>query len=112
MDLNDPFGRMGPKRERHYESLRSSLISTGLTDKAEAEVLLTKLQKRGRIGIAISVVSMLFLLLLFPEARVLFIALGCVLVMWFVNASRNGQLYVQRYIDEELSGVDKSTPDV
>ncbi len=39
------------------------------------------------------------------------IALGIVLIMWFVNAIRNGQQYVQRFIDEDLCSPNRPSPD-
>lgn len=108
MNINDPFGRMGARREREYQSLCHALKEAGLKDPQAAQQQLDAIRKRGVYGVCIIVPLVAILMLLFPQALVFFIAIGAMSVMWLVNASRKGQLYLQRYIDEELSSRDDS----
>ncbi|WP_210394844.1 hypothetical protein [Motiliproteus sediminis] len=103
MNINDPFGRMDARQERDYQSLRHALQQAGLSDPRQAAAQLDKIRKRGIIGVCVTIPLTLILMLLIPEARVVFIALGALLVLWIINATRKGQLYLQRYINEELT---------
>jgi len=102
MNLNDPFGRMEARHERDYQSLRRSLLEAGLTDPEAALAQLNKIRKRGIIGVCITIPLTLIGMLMAPEARLVAVALGALLVLWIVNATRRGQLFLQRYIKEEL----------
>lgn len=111
MNINDPFGRMQGKQQRDYESLCESLRRSGLDNPAAARLLLVKLGKRMTYGLAIIIPTTLALVLLFPDMRIITLAIGGLLSVWIVNASRRGQLYVERYIHEELEnrdGIDKT----
>ncbi len=103
MNINDPFGRMQGKQQRDYESLCQSLRKSGVTTPVAAQQLLQNLGKRMRYGLAIIVPITVALALLFPEARIITLAVGGLLAVWVVNVSRRGQQYLTRYISEELS---------
>lgn len=102
MNLNDPFGRMEARQQRDYASLCASLRKAGVTRREQARELRDNLGKRCRVFIAVAVVLTLVLALLFPQGQLLIVALGGLFVLWVINATRNGQRYVTRYIEEEL----------
>ncbi|MFT6915020.1 MAG: hypothetical protein ACJAWL_001319 [Motiliproteus sp.] len=106
MNINDPFGRMQGKQQRDYESLCESLQRSGLDSPEAARLLQGKLGKRMKVGLAIIIPATLMLVLLFPDARIITLAVGGLLSVWIVNASRRGQQYVERYIHEELENKD------
>lgn len=110
MNINDPFGRMKDKHQRHYESLCRSLKKAGLTNRADAEALLVTLRRRGIWGLAFIVPITLLLALLLPELRLFVLVCGALLIFWLSKTSLNGQEYVKRYIREELDEHDDSTP--
>lgn len=110
MNINDPFGRVKDRHQRNYESLRTSLRKANLTDRADAEALLVKLHKRGRTGLVLIVVITTLLMLALPELRLFVLACGGLLVFWLGRTSINSQDYVKRYIREELTEPDDSTP--
>jgi len=111
MNINDPFGRLSARQERDYQSLCRSWRKAGLTDPTEAVAQLTRIRKRGIVGVCISIPLALMLMLALPELRILFLSLGTLLVLWIVNATRKGQLYLQRYIKEELLSPSSRNPD-
>jgi len=109
MNINDPFGRMQDKHQRNYESLCRSLQKAGLTNKADAEALLVKLRRRGKLGLAFIVAITLLLVLALPELRLFVLACGGLLFFWLSRTSVNSQDYVKRYVREELSEEDGSS---
>ncbi len=110
MNINDPFGRLQKQRQRDYESLRRSLQSSGLSNRADAERLLDKLRKRCQYGLMIIIPVTLLLLLLIPEWRIASGATGTLAGLWLVNTSRRARQYVARYIEEELTDNGNSEP--
>tara|TARA_R110001583_G_scaffold14560_4_gene60638 strand:- start:6553 stop:6891 length:339 start_codon:yes stop_codon:yes gene_type:complete len=110
MNINDPFGRMQGKEQRDYESLRASLQRSGVTDPAGAHLLLEKLGNRMKYGLAFILPTTLILALLLPEMRIITLAIGGLLAVWIVNASRRGKQYLERYIDEELTDSSDDQP--
>jgi len=109
MNINDPFGRMQDKHQRHYESLSLSLKKAGLTNRADAEALLVKLRRRGIWGLALIVPVTLLLALALPELRLFVLVCGVLLAFWLSKTSVKSQEYVKRYIREELAEHDEST---
>ena len=103
MNINDPFGRMGKQRQREYESLRESLQKAGISNRADAQALIENLKKRQRIGLLIVIPTTIALTLLFPEVLIVTVSAGALAGLWLVNTSRRGQMYVERYIAEELA---------
>ena len=110
MNINDPFGRLESQRKRDYESLKESLISIGISNRADALDLKKKLHKRAMMGLIIVVPVALLLALIFPEFLLVSLSLGALIGAWLVNTSRRGQQFVQKFIDEELSGNGSSEP--
>ena len=110
MNINDPFGRMQGKQERDYESLRASLQRSGVTTSAAANLLLAKLSNKLKYGLAFIIPTTLILALILPEMRIITLAIGGLLAVWIVNASRRGRQYLERYIDEELTDSSDDQP--
>jgi len=104
MNINDPFGRMQSKQQRDYESLCESLQRAGLDNLDDAQRLKASLGKRMKYSLALIIPFTLALALLFPEMRIITLAIGGLLAVWVVNASRRGQQYLERFMSEKLSG--------
>jgi len=107
MNLNDPFGRIQSRRQKEYDSLRLSLQEAGLTNRADAEALMEKLQRRGIKGLAVITPVSLLLALELPELRTLVLTCGVLAAFWVIKTSLNSQEYVKRYIREELGDRDE-----
>lgn len=103
MNLNDPFGRMENRREQDYQSLRKSLQSAGISNRAQALELIVKLRKRALYGLILVLPTTLVLALLLPELRVFSLAFGGLVAVWLVNTGRRGSQFIERYLKEELS---------
>lgn len=103
MKLNDPFGRMARRNEREYESLAKSLQEAGMTDPAQAEQLLTKLDKRTRTGLTIIVPAAAILALLFPAYWMFTAAFALLICIWLVKTTQKARLYIRRYVAEYLT---------
>lgn len=102
MNLNDPFGRLEARQAKDYQSLRKALKEAGVDSREAAQRLHDRLGRRCRLSIAILLPVTLLLALLFPQAQVVFIALGGLGVLWVVNATRRGRMHLERYIAEEF----------
>ena len=103
MNLNDPFGRMESKHQREYKSLCDSLKKMGINTPADAQALLERIQDRGKWGLAIIFTTSLLLSFIFSDLLYLFLLCGVVAVFWLLKTTTNGQKYVNRYIEEELT---------
>ncbi|MEH6650562.1 MAG: hypothetical protein V7707_11105 [Motiliproteus sp.] len=110
MNINDPFGRLEGQRQRDYESLKQTLRNIGISNRADALDLKKKLHKRAMVGLMIVTPVAVLLAILFPDFLLVSLSLGALIGAWLVNTSRRGQQFVQRFIDEELSGNGSSEP--
>ncbi len=111
MNINDPFGRMQSKQQRDYESLCQSLQRAGLDNLTDAKRLQLGLAKRMKYSLTLIIPITLALALLFPELRIITLAIGGLLAVWVFNASRRGQQYLARFISEALSAKEHQEPD-
>ncbi|WP_207060935.1 hypothetical protein [Motiliproteus sp. SC1-56] len=102
MNLNDPFGRMAARQERDYASLSKSLKQAEITAPEQARDIQANLARRCRLALAVVLPIALAAAILLPEVRILVIALGALFTLWIVNATRKGQQFLERYIQEEL----------
>ena len=103
MNLTDPFGRMESRRQKEYESLSSTLREAGVDTKEQAEELIVDARRRRKKSIIIAAVITLILAVVFPEGRLFIIPLGTLFCFWVLKITGNGEIYIRRYIDEELS---------
>lgn len=105
MKLNDPFGRMASRDKQGYESMRDTLRRSGVVSTKDALEVIAQSKKRAFNYIIIGAAILLLVTLLAPGSLPLTFSLGVFFAVWIVTSTRNGQRYIQRYIDEELEGV-------
>ena len=112
MNLSDPFGRMAKRQQQEYDSLSGTLREAGVTDIEQAESLIDDAKRRGKKSVTVAVLVTVILALVFPDARLVVIPLGAIFCFWVLKITTNGQKYIRRYIEEELSGkVDEDNQD-
>jgi maltodextrin utilization protein YvdJ len=102
MKLNDPFGRMERRHQAGYEMMRTALRNAGIETAEQAEDAIRQSWKRGYKIMGVGMLLLLVVLVLFPTAAPLILALGVVMVVWVVSSNLSGQRYIKRYIDEDL----------
>ena len=103
MNLLDPLGRTKKRRQKEYESLRASLVQSGITSSAQAEALQINVQQRGRWAILVALILTILLSVFFPEFKIIFIPVGALFCFWVYKTISNGRKYIQRYVNEELN---------
>ena len=103
MKLNDPFGRMESRHQRGYESMRDTLRNGGIDTPEAALQIINESKKRAQNFLIIGLIAFLLAALLWPEGRVVSLSLVLFFVVWVITSANNGQRYIRRYIDEELS---------
>lgn len=100
MNITDPFGRLGARRERDYASFKRTLEHKNVTSSAQVEQLMRSTQQRGQWALFIIIPVTLIAAMLWNEAAFFIVGTGLLLALWVRNMTRNGQLFLQRYIDE------------
>lgn len=103
MKLNDPFGRVEQRKQNSYQSLRRSLIESGVSGRASAEVLLKGMLRRALYGALIVLLLTAVLVLLLPQSAAVTLAIAVVILLWLLGTTFNAYGFIRRYIDEELS---------
>ena len=103
MKLNDPFGRLELRHQKGYETMRDTMRSSGIDTPEAAREVIRDARKRATQYIAWGLMVLLPMMLLLPEMLPVTVSLAFFLVVWVVKSAQNGQRYIQRYIDEELS---------
>lgn len=103
MKLNDPFGRVERRKENSYQSLRQSLVESGVDRKESAEALLKGMLKRALVGGVLLVLLVALLVALLPQSRAIILLLGLVILFWLLASTLNAYGFIRRYISEELS---------
>lgn len=102
MKLNDPFGRMESRHKLGYESMRDTLRKSGVVSTKAALEVIAQSKKRAFKYIMIGGAILLMITLLAPKSLPLTFSLGVFFAVWIITSTRNGQRYIQRYIDEEF----------
>jgi len=69
MNITDPFGRLGARRERDYASFKRTLEHKNVTSSAQVEQLMRSTQQRGQWGLFIIIPLTLIAAILWNEAR-------------------------------------------
>ncbi len=102
MKFNDPFGRMASRHKLGYESMRDTMRKSGVDSPNAALEVVAQSKKRAFNYIMIGMAILLMVTLLVPKSMPLTFSLGVFFIVWIITSTRNGQRYIQRYIDEEL----------
>ncbi|MCW8905783.1 MAG: hypothetical protein OQL28_00910 [Sedimenticola sp.] len=106
MKLNDPFGRVERRKENSYQSLRQSLLESGVDRREAAEALLKGMLKRALIGALVLLSLVAILVLLLPQSRAAILLVGLVILLWLLASTLNAYGLIRRYIAEELASTD------
>lgn len=104
MKINDPFGRLERRHQIGYEVVRDSMLRNNIDTPEAARRIMRDTKKRAWkfVSAATAVAALTYLLL--PGAIIIVGAAALLAGAWVVNWTMNGARYINRYIDEELSG--------
>ena len=103
MKLNDPFGRMASRHQLGYESMRDTMQKSGVNTPAAAYEVINQSKKRALQYAITGIAVLLLLTVVLPKALPVTVSLGIFMVVWIATSTINGQRYIQRYIDEDLT---------
>ena len=104
MKLNDPFGRLERRHQVGYETVRDSLNRNNIDTVEGARKIIRDTKMRAAKFVAGAGAALLLTYLLMPSFLV---GVGAVVVLtgaWVITWAINGERYVTRFIEEELSG--------
>lgn len=104
MKINDPFGRMERRHQIGYEAVRDSMLRNNINTPAAARGIIKDTQKRAVKFVAAAVVIAVLTYLLLPKTIIVVGPAALLIGAWVVNWTINAARYINRYIDEELSG--------
>ncbi len=104
MKLNDPFGRLERRHQVGYEALRDSLNRNKIDTVEGARKIIRDTKVRALKFVAGVGAVLLLTYLLAPGYLVGVGAVGVIAGAWAISWTVNGERYVKRYIEEELSG--------
>ena len=104
MKLNDPFGRMERRHQVSYEALRESLNRNNINTVEGAQKIIRETKIRALKIVAGAGLVLLLTYLLRPDFLVGIGAVAVLIGAWAISWTVNGERYVRRYIEEELSG--------
>ena len=102
MKLNDPFGRLESRHQIGYESMRDTMLSSGINTRQAALEVMRQSKKRALKFISVIILLVLPIIWLLPKAIPVTLSLALFLVVWVVVSNINAGRYIQRYIDEDL----------
>lgn len=103
MKLNDPFGRMERRHQVGFEAVRDSLRRNNVDTVEAAQKIIKDTKIRALKFLALAVVVLLLSYLLIPGAMLAVAAVIILAGAWVIAWTINGERYIKRYIQEELS---------
>ena len=103
MKLNDPFGRMERRHQVGYEAVRDSLSRNNVDTVEAAQKIIKDTKIRALKFVGIAAVALFLSYLLFPGAMLAVAAIIILAGAWVIAWTINGERYIKRYIEEELS---------
>ena len=83
--------------------MRDILRRNRITTPAAALEIIRQSKERARLFVWVVLGAGVLVALLWPEGRLLSFSLLLFFIVWIITSARNGQRYIQRYIDEELN---------
>lgn len=107
MKLNDPFGRLQQKQQNQYESLRATLREAGIDSADEARRYMSNMRTNTLVVAGLVLGVTLLVALFFPQYLAISLVFGIVILLWLASVMFNGYRFIKRYIDEELSGLER-----
>lgn len=109
MKLNDPFGRLERRHQVGYETVRDSLNRNNIDTVEGARTIIKDTKKRALKLVVAAIAAALLTYLLLPKALLVVGGVIVLAVAWVIAWTINGERYINRYIEEELSGGTKET---
>ena len=109
MKLNDPFGRLERRHQVGYETVRDSLNRNNIDTVEGARTIIKDTKKRALKFVVAAIAVALLTYLLLPKALLVVGGVIVLAVAWVIAWTINGERYINRYIEEELSGGKKET---
>ncbi len=109
MKLNDPFGRLERRHQVSYEAVRESLNRNNIDTAEGARTIIKDTKKRALKLVVAAIAAALLTYLLLPKALLVVGGVIVLAVAWVIAWTINGERYINRYIEEELSGGKKET---
>ncbi len=109
MKLNDPFGRLERRHQVSYEAVRESLNRNNIDTAEGARTIIKDTKKRALKLVVAAIAAALLTYLLLPKALLVVGGVTVLAVAWVIAWTINGERYINRYIEEELSGGKKET---
>lgn len=109
MKLNDPFGRLERRHQVGYETVRDSLNRNNIDTVEGARTIIKDTKKRALKFVVAAIAVALLTYLLLPKALLVVGGVIVLAVAWVIAWTINGERYINRYIEEELSGGTKET---
>ena len=104
MNMNDPFGRLARRRQTEYEAMKTSLQKSGIDTPEKARELVRESRERIYKTAGIAVVVCILLVAAFPQLLPVAVCLAVLVLVLCFKSLVNGKGYIERYIEEELSG--------
>lgn len=109
MKLNDPFGRLERRHQVGYEAVRDSLNRNNIDTVEGARTIIKDTKKRALKFVVAAIAAGLLTYLLLPKALLVVGGVIALAVAWVIAWTINGERYINRYIEEELSGGNQET---
>jgi hypothetical protein len=103
MKLNDPFGRLERRHQVGYEAVRDSLNRNNIDTVEGARTIIKDTKKRALKFVVAAIAAGLLTYLLLPKALLVVGGVIALAVAWVIAWTINGERYINRYIEEELS---------
>ncbi len=104
MKLNDPFGRLERRHQVGYEAVRDSMVRNNIDTPAAARKIIRDTKMRALKFLAAAAAAPLLTYLLIPRAILVVAPIAVLGAAWVISWTINGERYIRRYIDDELSG--------
>ena len=103
MKLNDPFGRMERRHQVGYEALRASLHRNKIFTEEGARKIIRDTKMRALKFVVGAGALLLLTYLLLPGFLIGVGAVAVIAGAWVIAWTINGERYVNRYIEEEIT---------
>lgn len=103
MKLNDPFGRMERRHQVGYEALRDSLHRNKIFTEEGARKIIRDTKMRALKFVVGAGAVLLLTYLLLPGFLIGVGAVAVIAGAWVIAWTINGERYVNRYIEEEIT---------
>ena len=101
MNLNDPFQRVGRKRQRTYEALRDNLLQQGVRDYDAALMVSNAMSRNATVMSGVVLFATVVLVLIFPNAAGVVFVFALLAAIWIGATFFQARMHLKRYMLEE-----------